>query len=334
MPKPPNDLPTIAGIRQAAERIKGEAVRTPLLASPALAGRLGGNVLLKCETLQRTGSFKFRGAYNALAALAPKERAKGVVAMSSGNHAQGVAEAARIFGIAATIVMPVDAPDIKRAGVIGRGGRIVDYDRAREDREAVAAKVLAAEGGTLVHPYNDRNVIAGQGTIGLEVADDAEALGITPDAVLIPCGGGGLSAGIGTALRARSPDTDLFIVEPRDFDDYGRSLAAGTILANRSASGSVCDALLAPSPGAIGFALNQNNLTDAFAVSDEEALAAVAYAFRELKLIVEPGGAVALAALLAGRFDCRGRTVIAVLSGANIDDAILARALAMPTTSM
>jgi threonine dehydratase len=327
-------LPTVADIIAAAERIGGEAVRTPLLVSRSLNDRLGGRIFLKCETLQRTGSFKFRGAYNALAALAPEVRAKGVVAMSSGNHAQGVAEAARIFGVAATIVMPADAPAVKRAGVTGRGGRIVDYDRASEDREAVAAAVLAGDGGTLVHPYNDRRVIAGQGTIGLEIADDAEELGIQADAVLIPCSGGGLAAGIGTALRARSPDTEIFIVEPQNFDDYGRSLAAGTILSNPSASGSVCDALLAQSPGAIGFALNQKNLTDAFTVSDEEALAAVAYAFRELKLIVEPGGAVALAALLAGRFDCAERTVIAVLSGANTDEAILARALATPAPSM
>ena len=178
MPKPPSDLPTVADIKTAAERIDGEAVRTPLLASPALGDRLGGRIFLKCETLQRTGSFKFRGAYNALAALAPEVRARGVVAMSSGNHAQGVAEAARIFGVAATIVMPADAPAVKRAGVTGRGARIVDYDRAKEDREKVAAALVAAEGGTLVHPYNDPRVIAGQGTIGLEIADDAEGLGI------------------------------------------------------------------------------------------------------------------------------------------------------------
>jgi threonine dehydratase len=333
LPKPPSEV-NLADIRRAADRIAGEAVRTPLLESAALAERLGGRVFLKCENLQRTGSFKFRGAYNAIAALSSDDRAAGIVAVSSGNHAQGVAEAARIFGVAATIVMPADAPSIKRAGVTGRGGRIVDYDRATEDRDAVARNLIEAAGGTLVHPYNDRNVIAGQGTIGLEIADDAEAGGIKPDAVLIPCGGGGLSAGIGTAIKARLPDSDIFIVEPTNFDDYGRSLAAGRILANRSASGSVCDALLAPSPGEIGFALNSKNLTDAFAVTDDEALAAVAYAFRALKLVVEPGGAVALAALLAGRFDCRDRTVVVVLSGGNVDEAIHARALATPPASM
>jgi threonine dehydratase len=334
LPRPPNDLPTVEDIRAAAALIAGEAIRTPLLASHSLGERLGGRIFLKCEILQRTGSFKFRGAYNAIAALDREERAAGVVAVSSGNHAQGVAEAARIFGVAATIVMPADAPAIKRAGVTRRGGRIVDYDRASQDREAVAATVIAAEGGTLVHPYNDARVIAGQGTIGLEIAEDAERIGIRLDAVLVPCSGGGLSGGIGTALAAVAPRSQVFIVEPRDFDDYGRSLVAGTILANPAASGSVCDALLSQSPGPIGFALNRKNIAGALTVSDEEALAAVAYAFRTLKLVVEPGGAVALAALLAGRYDCRGKSVVVVLSGGNIDEAMLARALAMPSTSM
>ena len=334
MPKPQSDLPTVADIRAAAARIDGEAVRTPLLASRALSDRLGGRILLKCETLQRTGSFKFRGAYNALAALAPEVRAKGVVAMSSGNHAQGVAEAARIFGVAATIVMPADAPAVKRAGVTGRGARIVDYDRASEDREAVAAALLTAEGGTLVHPYNDPRVIAGQGTIGLEIAEDAESLGIQAGRRAHPL------------RRRRAGGRNLHgaplpLSRHRDLHRRAQGFRRLRPLAGRRhdpfqplVAGSVCDALLAPSPGAIGFALNQKNFTDAFAVSDDEVLAAVAFAFRELKLIVEPGGAVALAALLAGRFDCAERTVIAVLSGANIDEAMLARALATPTASM
>jgi threonine dehydratase len=332
--KPPSEPPIIADIRAAAGRIAGQAIRTPLLYSPWLSERLNGRIFLKCENLQRTGSFKFRGAYNALAALGDEERGQGVVAVSSGNHAQGVAEAARIFGVAATIVMPADAPATKRAGVISRGGRIVDYIRASEDRDAVAAGLIAREGGSLVHPYNDPLVIAGQGTIGLEIAEDAERLGFRPDAVLVPCGGGGLSAGIGVALRAVAPATEIFIVEPRDFDDYGRSLAAGTVLANRSASGSICDALLAPSPGAIGFALNRKNLNGALAVSDDEALTTVAMAARVLKLVVEPGGGVALAGLLAGRYGCRGKSVVAVLSGGNVDDAMLVRALAIPDASL
>lgn len=334
MSKRQNEPPTIADIREAAERIAGEAVRTPLLRSPLLGDRLGGRVFLKCENLQRTGSFKFRGAYNAIAALTADERRHGVVAVSSGNHAQGVAEAARLFGIASTIVMPADAPATKRAGVVSRGGRIVDYDRASQDREAVAAALIEAEGGVLVHPFNDPLVIAGQGTIGVEIAEEANQLGFRPDAVLIPCGGGGLSAGIAAALDGLSPETEVFIVEPRDFDDYGRSLAAGTILANRSASGSICDALLSQSPGAIGFALNRRNLTGALVVSDDEALGAVAFAVRTLKLVLEPGGAVGLAALLGGGFDCHGKSVVVVLSGGNIDGAMLARALAIPEASL
>jgi threonine dehydratase len=334
LPKPPNSPPSIADIRTAAARIAGEAIRTPLVFSRSLSQRLGGRVFLKCETLQRTGSFKFRGAYNALAAIDPGERVAGVVAVSSGNHAQGVAEAARLFGVPATIVMPVDAPAIKRAGVTASGGRIVDYDRTSEDREAVAAAVIARDGGTLVHPFDDPNVIAGQGTIGLEIVEDAKRLEIRTDAVLVPCSGGGLAAGIGEALAAADPGIDLTIIEPRGFDDYGRSLAADTIVANPTASGSVCDALLAPSPGRIGFALNRKNVKRALAVSDEEVLTAVAYAFRALKLVVEPGGAVGLAALLAGRVDCRGKSLVIVLSGGNIDAAMMARALAMPAGSL
>jgi threonine dehydratase len=323
-------LPTVADVRRAAERLAGHAVRTPLLSSPVLDERIGGRVLLKCENLQRTGSFKFRGAYNAIAALSEAERARGIVAVSSGNHAQGVAEAARLFGARATIVMPADAPAIKRERTRRSGAVIVDYDRAREDRDAVAAKLIAAEGGMLVHPYDDRNVIAGQGTIGLEIIADARAMAMTPDAVLVPCSGGGLSAGVGLAVRSELPAAEIFLVEPEGFDDYTRSLREGRILANEKAAGSVSDSLLASSPGPIGFALNRLSGTAGLVVSDDEALAAVAFAFRELKLVVEPGGAVGLAAVLAGRLAVRGRTVVVVLSGGNIDEAMLARALAMP----
>ena len=321
-------VPVIADIRAATERIAGHAVRTPLLSSPALDERLGGRVLLKCEVLQRTGSFKFRGACNALAALGESGRARGVVAVSSGNHAQGVAEAARLFDTRATIVMPADAPSTKRARTERSGATIVAYDRASGDRDAIAAEIVERTGAALVHPFNDANVIAGQGTIGLEIVDDVEAAGLGLDAVVVPCSGGGLSAGIGLAVRASSPDCAIVLVEPRGFDDYRRSLEAGRILANPSAAGSICDALLAPAPGAIGFALNRRHGATAVAVDDREVLAAIAYAFRELKLVVEPGGAVALAALLAGRIDPRGRTVAVVLSGGNIDEAVLRRALA------
>ncbi|MCC6982099.1 MAG: threonine/serine dehydratase [Bauldia sp.] len=314
--------------REAAQRIAGVAVRTPLVGNPYLDELVGGRVLLKCENLQRTGSFKFRGAYAAASLLTPAERAAGVVAVSSGNHAQGVAEAARLVGASATIVMPADAPAIKKARTARGGARIVDYDRATEDRDTVVRDYIARHGGTLIHPYDDSRVIAGQATAGIEIAEDAAARGISLDAVLVPCSGGGLSAGIALAIRALSPSTETHIVEPAGFDDYARSLKAGEILSNPRASGSVCDALMAMRPGALGFALNQRNVSGALAVSDEAALAAVAFAFRELKLVVEPGGAVALAAILSGVFPVRGKTVVAVLSGGNIDEPVLQRALA------
>ena len=329
MTAPDPDLPTIADVRRAAERIAGHAVRTPLVANPFLDERVGGRVLLKCENLQRTGSFKFRGAYNALAALPRETRAHGIVAMSSGNHAQGVAEAARLFGVRATIIMPSDAPVTKRLRTERSGGRIVTYDRASADRDAVAARFIAEHGGTLIHPFNNAQVIAGQGTIGLEIAEDCAAAGLKPDAVLMPASGGGLSAGIGLAVRDWSGDTDIVLVEPEGFDDYRRSLAAGHIVANDHSAGSVCDALLINQPGRLSFAINRVNSASGVAVSDAEALAAVAFAFRELKLVVEPGGAVALAALLAGHVQASGRTLVVVLSGGNIDSDVLAEALAL-----
>ena len=322
-------IPTIDDVYAAARRIAAHAAPTPLISNPILDERVGARVLLKCENLQRTGSFKFRGAYNAIAALDSAARANGVVAVSSGNHGQGVAEAARLFGIAATIVMPADAPAVKRARTVRSGGRIVDYDRARENRDAAAAAHIAAHGGALVHPYNDVAVIAGQGTIGLEIAEDCAAIGVVPDAVLVPCGGGGLSAGVGLALRALVPDIGVVLVEPAGFDDYARSLAEGRPVANAAVAGSVCDALLAPSPGPIGFAVNVASHARAIAVSDTEALAAVAFAFRELKLAVEPGGAVGLAALLSRGLALGGGTIVIVLSGGNIDEAVLFRALAI-----
>jgi threonine dehydratase len=319
--------PTIEDIRRAAERIAGEAVRTPLLASAALDALTGGHIYLKCENLQRTGSFKFRGAYNALASLSEAQRAHGIVASSSGNHAQGIAEAARLFGVPATIVMPGDAPAAKREGTTRRGANIVAYDRATDDRDAITASIVAETGAELVHAYNDSRVIAGQGTIGLEIADELAARGEHADLLIAPCGGGGLSAGIGVAMAAESPETQVYLAEPEGFDDYGRSLASGSITRNARTGGSVCDALMAPQPGALGFAINRETGARGVAVSDAEALAAVAYAFRTLKLVVEPGGAVALAGLLSGRVDAYGKTVVIVLSGGNIDPAILERAL-------
>jgi len=292
-----------------------------------LSEMLDANVYLKPENLQRKGSFKFRGAFNAVSALGEAARA-GIVACSSGNHAQGIAEAARLAGVASTIVMPADAPAIKKAGVISAGGRVVDYDRASEDRDAVAAAIIAEHGGTLIHPYNNIDVIAGQGTVGMEIADDCDRLGVAPDHLLVPCGGGGLTAGIATAMHARYPDALVHPVEPASFDDYGRSLKSGQPESNEAMSGSICDALLAPSPGSIGFAINKVLCGPAFTVDDDDALMAVGFACRLLKLVVEPGGAVALAALQTGCLPLKGKTCVVVLSGGNLEDEMLARALA------
>jgi threonine dehydratase len=321
-------LPTLADVAQAAERLAGLAVATPLISHPSLDDVVGGRVYLKCENLQRTGSFKFRGAYNALASLDSLVRAKGIVAVSSGNHAQGVAEAARLFGVPATIAMPSDAPASKMARTLRSGARVVEYDRATQDREAIAAEIVAETGGTLIHPFDHPNVVAGQGTIGREIVAAMRSAGGVPDAILIPCGGGGLSGGIGIAVRDAYPDADVVLIEPDGFDDYGRSLATGERQSNRSTTGSVCDGLLAPAPGAIGFALNRKHGAASLTVSDDNALAAVAFAFDELKLVVEPSGAVAIAAMLSRRFDARGRTVVAVVTGGNMDPAMLVRALA------
>jgi threonine dehydratase len=323
-------IPTIDDVFSARTRLAREAVRTPLLHSPALDERVGGRVFLKCEMFQRTGSFKFRGAYNAIAALSETERANGIVASSSGNHAQGVAAAAALFGVGSTIVMPDDAPAAKRDGTRRLGATIVPYSRALDNRDALTEAIVAETGARLVHAYNNPMVIAGQGTIGLEIAESLVEQGERADAVLVPCGGGGLSSGIGLAISALAPETSVYLVEPAGFDDYGRSLAAGTILRNASTSGSVCDALMAPQPGAIGFSINQTTAAGALAVTDDQALEAVAYAFRTLKLVAEPGGAVGLAAILSGAFDARGKTVVIVLSGGNIDPAVLARALSAP----
>jgi threonine dehydratase len=321
------DLPTFADIETAALRIAGKAVRTPLINAPVLSERFGGRIFLKPECLQRTGSFKFRGATNAITALG--EAAKnGIVAGSSGNHAQGIAEAARLAGVSATIVMPSDAPEAKRIRTEASGATIVAYDRATEDREGIAMAIAERDGGTFIHAYDNRQVIAGQGTVGLEIADDCAGLGVTPDIVLVNCSGGGLTAGIALAVSERFPDAGIYTVEPEGFDDYRRSLAAGRILANEKMSGSVCDALLSREPGEIGFAINKERLASGLAVTDDAALEAVGFAYEQLRLIVEPGGAVALAALLSGQIEAAGKTVIIVLSGGNIDDAVLRQGLA------
>jgi threonine dehydratase len=320
--------PTYDDILRAAARLEGVAVRTPLLGSPALDERVGGRVLIKAETLQRTGSFKIRGAYNRLKQLAEMGRERGgVVAFSSGNHAQGVAAAAGMLGMRSVIVMPSDAPAIKIANTRDLGAAVILYDRWTEDREAIAAAIAADRGATVVPSYDDPGIIAGQGTVGLELAQQAASLGLTLDRVYVPASGGGLAAGIALALAAESPATDIYVAEPAGFDDHARSLAAGARIANDPSRRSICDALLAPLPGALTFAINRERLAGGVTATDDEALTAMAFAFHSLKLVVEPGGAVALAALLAGRIDARGKVVAIVLSGGNVEPALFQRAL-------
>ena len=311
--------PAFSDIQAAAKRIAPYAVRTPLVESPALNALTGGRVFLKLETLQRTGSFKFRGACNRLALIPRDQRANGVVAFSSGNHAQGVAAAAALFGMAAVIVMPSDAPRAKIEGTRALGGTVVEYDRQREDREAIAGRICAARGAVLVRPFDDAGVIAGQGTAGLEIAEDAARFGVALDDVLVPCSGGGLVSGVALALRGMGLSAKVHSVEPENFDGMKRSLEAGARVAAPGGRHSIADALMAPMPGAIVFDLAKDLLAPGFAVSDAELERAIAFAARDLKLVVEPGGAAALAALLAGRLDVRGKAVALILSGANTD---------------
>jgi threonine dehydratase len=324
----PASLPTYDDVCRAARRLRGIAVRTPLVRSERLDGFAGGTILLKPECLQRTGSFKIRGAYNRLSQLAEGGIAeRGVVAFSSGNHAQGVAEAARLLGMHAAIVMPSDAPAIKIDNTRRLGAEVILYDRWTESREAIAQKLASERGAVVVPAFDDPGVIAGQGTVGLEMAEDAVALGFGLDEVYVPASGGGLAAGVGLALGAISPKTAVRTAEPALLDDHARSLAAGERLSNDPAARSICDALLAPAPGEITFAVNRHRLAGGVTATDDEVLRAMRFAFEALKLVIEPGGAVALAALLAGRIDARGKTVCIVLSGGNVEPALFARAL-------
>jgi threonine dehydratase len=324
-----NPLPvTPADIDAAAKVIAPFAVRTPLLSSPALNARVGANVFLKPELLQRTGSFKFRGAFNKLSSIPESKRSGGVVAFSSGNHAQGVAAAAQILKMQATIVMPADAPVSKVERTKSYGAEVVLYDRDREDREAIAGAIAEKRGATLVKPYDDPFIIAGQGTAGREIAEDMAALGITPDIVVAQASGGGLIAGISTAVKAKFPHTKMIVAEPKDYDDHALSLRAGKREAHHAKHRTICDALMAEMPGEITFAINGKLLAGGVAASDEEVGAAMAFAFRELKLVVEPGGAVGLAALLSGRLEARGENVVIVLSGGNVDADLYAKLIA------
>lgn len=318
---------SLADIQAAAGRLKGLAVETPLIESPALNARLGGRVLLKPETLQRAGAFKFRGAYNRLSQLSEDERKRGVVAFSSGNHAQGVALAAQLIGCPALIVMPSDSPAVKVAGTRGFGAEIRFYDRFTEDRVAIADEIAAERGCVVVPSYDDPHIIAGQGTLGLEIVAQAKALGVTLDRVLSPVGGGGLIAGTSTAVKGLSPSTEIWGAEPVGFDETRRSLISGRREKIDPDARSICDALLTPTPGELTWPINSRLLSGIAAVTDAEVAEAMRYAFSVLKLVVEPGGCVALAAALAGKIEVAEQSCAIVLSGGNVDPALYARIL-------
>ena len=314
--------PSFEGVRDAARQIAGVAVRTPLVESPALNDRLGGRVLMKAEVLQHAGAFKFRGAYNRISRLTDAEKARGVVAYSSGNHAQAVAAAARMVGTTAIIVMPADSPRVKVEGVIGFGGEVRMYDRYAESREAIGEEIAASKGSILVRPFDDPFIIEGQGTAGLEIVEQAAEQGIGAlDQLLCGTSGGGLMAGINLSMAALSPTTVVYGVEPAAYNDTQISLAAGERLTHAPATGTICDALMTDRPGELTFPINRR-LAGVLTVTDAEVAEAVRYAFRTLKLVVEPGGAVSLAALLTGKISTQGKTTAIVLSGGNVDPAL------------
>lgn len=317
----------IALIEAAADRLHGRARRTPLLSSPFLDGIAGRRVLVKAECLQHTGSFKYRGAWAAVSALAPEVRARGVIAFSSGNHAQGVALAAAQHGVASVIVMPSDAPALKIGNTSALGAEVVLYDRMAEDRDAIGAALAAKRGLTLIKPFDEPQVIAGQASVGLELVGQAAEAGVTKADVLVPCGGGGLTSGVALALEARAPGLRVRPCEPEGFDDTARSLAAGRRLRNATAAGSLCDAIVTPAPGEITFPVMQRLCGPGLVVSDAEALHAMALAFLRLKIVLEPGGAVALAAALFRKGELEGDAVIVVASGGNVDPMLFTRAL-------
>ena len=317
----------IALIEAAALRAHGHVRRTPLLSSPALDEIAQRRIWVKPECLQHTGSFKFRGAWSALSALDETSRGRGVLAYSSGNHAQGVAAVARSFGTSAVIVMPSDAPAPKIAGTRALGAEVVLYERGRESREAIGEEISNERGLTLIRPYDDPQVIAGQGTCGLEIAEQARVRGIEQAQVLTCCGGGGLTAGIALALEARAPRMLVHPVEPEGYDDTVRSLMAGERLRNANEKSGLCDAIVTPMPGALTFPILSRLCGPGFVVSDEEVLCAMALAFAHLKIVAEPGGAVALAAALFHGERLEADTVIATISGGNVTNQTFARAL-------
>ncbi len=321
-------LPTFQDSLAARARCGDRVRHTPLLRSTVLDRAIGGTVLLKADSLQHTGSFKLRGAMNAVLSLVENGHRGGIVAFSSGNHAQATAYAAAAAGLAATIFMPADAPAIKTRATKSWGATVVPFDRITDDREALARAEAARTGAALIPPYDDPRVIAGQGTCGLELAEDALKMGLTPDAVLVPASGGGLASGCALAMEERTPGCAVYVVEPEGRDDHRRSLISGERQANGPGGSVLCDGLMSSEPGELTFAINRRRLAGGLVVTDEAVLRAMAFAFLHLKLVLEPSGAVGLAALLSGVFDGRDRVTAVVLSGGNVDPETFQRALA------
>ncbi|PCJ06281.1 MAG: threonine ammonia-lyase [Rhodobacteraceae bacterium] len=320
-------MTSLAMIEAAAKRLKGHARLTPMLSSPFLDDIAGRRILVKAECLQHTGSFKFRGGWSALSALDETARAKGVIAYSSGNHAQGVAHAATLHGAPSVIVMPSDAPQLKIDNTRALGGEVVLYDRATEDRDAIGQRLASERDLTLIKPFDEPQVIAGQGTVGLEIAAQAAEFGVTEGEVLVNCGGGGLTSGIALALEARAPQMQVRPCEPKGFDDVARSLISGDIERNSQTSGSICDAILTESPGQITFPILRRLCGAGLVVTEDEALQAMALAFLRLKIVLEPGGAVSLAAALFHGSELNSETVIVVATGGNVDPEMFDQAL-------
>ena len=320
--------PDFTDVQAAAERLRGRITRTPMLRHPLLDHIAGGTVLVKPEPLQKTGSFKLRGATNAALLLDAAARRAGIVTHSSGNHGQGVACAAAMLGMPALVAMPQDAPAIKVESTRRWGAEIHFFDRHNTDSDALAAELAARRGATLVPPFDHPHVIAGQGTVALELLEDARAAGLGLDMLAVCTGGGGLVGGCALAMEALAPGAEIWAVEPEGWDDYGRSLRAGHRIANDGGGDGLCDSLLSRQPGEITFAINRPRLAGGVAVTPAEVLAAMRFAFEHLKVVAEPGGAVALAAVLAGRLETRGRTIGVVISGGNVDPAVFCRALA------
>ncbi len=328
---PLHDLPAFDDIEDAVRVLEGVTFHTPLLRNEALDAAIGAPVWIKPETLQRTGSFKMRGAWNRISRIPEADQARGVVAFSSGNHAQGVAESAKILGLKATIVMPSDAPQSKIASARGRGAEVRLYDRNSESREAIAAEIAEKTGATTIKPFDDAWIMAGQGTAGYEAGNDAKAMGVQFGSVICNTSGGGLLAGVALAFEEISPNAEIFAAEPEGHDDLIRSLAVGRIVSNAPGSRSIADALMAPEPGVLPFQIHQRRVAGGFAVSNDLLLDAMSFAFHRLKLVVEPGGAASLAVLLAHRahFAAHG-PVLLVLTGANVDPDLFSQAIARP----